>query len=131
MQQLVIIGNLTGDPVTKSTKSGAKVCAFTVAVNGRKAADGTENAAYFRVSAWEKLAELCQKYLAKGRKVCVVSNNITARAYTTQSGELRASLEVTAREVEFLSPRAEQAAPEAEPQTEPGGYTQVDEDVPF
>lgn len=105
MNRLTIIGNLTRDPETRTTQTGKTVCSFTVAVNRRGQDQGAD---YFRVSAWEKLGENCQKYLAKGRKAAVMGA-VSARVYTTQDGEARASLEVTASEVEFLTARAEQA----------------------
>lgn len=99
MNKLFIIGNLTKDPDSRSTKDGTPVCSFTVAVNRRK-----EGADFFRVTAWRGLAEICGKYLAKGRKVCVVGS-VSVSTYTGQDGQTRASLEVTADDVEFLTPK--------------------------
>ena len=107
MNSLHIIGNLTHDPETRTTTSGSTVCSFTVAVNRRKKVQGQPDADFFRVSAWNKLGESCQKYLAKGRKVCVVGS-VTAHAYSTQAGNPAASLEVMANDVEFLSSRNEE-----------------------
>ena len=101
MIDLVIIGNLTADPKerTVNTSNGQKTVAdFTVAVNSRR-----EEATFIRVSAWDKLGENCAKWLIKGRKVAVRADNITARTYTRADGTAAASLEVTARDVEFLS----------------------------
>lgn len=97
MNKLILLGNLTKDPESRTAQSGKTVCSFDLAVNDRQG-----NATYFRVSAWEKLGENCQRYLSKGKKV-FVSGPVSARTYTTQSGENRVSLEVTANEVEFLS----------------------------
>ena len=102
MNRLMIIGNLTGDPESRVTATGKNVCNFTVAGNRRC---GNE-ADFFRVSAWEKNAENCGKFLSKGRKVCVVGP-VSVRTYQANNGETRASLEVTANEVEFLSSRNE------------------------
>lgn len=103
MNKLTIIGNLTKDPELRATPQGINVCDFTVAVNRHKG----EGSDFFRVTAWRQLGENAAKYLAKGRKVCVVGA-VSARAYQTQSGETRVSLEVTAEDVEFLSPKADQ-----------------------
>lgn len=103
MNALTIIGNLTRDPELRETSSGIKVCTFTVAVNRRHASEGQPEADYFRVSAWRGLGETCQKYLAKGRKVCVCGT-VSASAYTA-NGTAYAALEVNAAEVEFLSAR--------------------------
>lgn len=126
MNSLHIIGNLTRDPETRTTTSGSTVCSFTVAVNRRKKVSGQPDADFFRVSAWNKLGENCQKYLAKGRKVCIVGS-VTAHAYTTQDGKPGASLEVMANDVEFLSARGE-----GDTGTDESGFTQVEaDDLPW
>lgn len=128
MNKLIIIGNLTRDPEMATTPGGKAVCTFTVAVNRRSGGDHPE-ATYFRVAAWEQLAERCAQYLAKGKKVCCVGS-VEARAYTTNQGAIRASLEMQAREVEFLTPRqdsAQAAAPAAQESMTP---VECD-DVPF
>lgn len=107
MNRIILIGNLTKPPELKATPNGLSVCEFTIAVNARRQQDGQESAQYFRVSAWRQLGENCHRYLAKGRKV-YVSGPLTARAYLANDGTARVSLEVTADEVEFLSPREEQ-----------------------
>ena len=104
MNKLTIIGNLTRDPELRTVGSGISVCDFTVAVNRRRTGECQQEADFFRVTAWRQLGETCAKYLAKGRKVCVVGP-VSVRTYQTQQGETRAQLEVTADDIEFLSPR--------------------------
>ena len=109
MNKLTIIGNLTRDPELRTTQTGINVCDFTVAVNRKLSAQQKANgqqaeADFFRVTAWRELGEICAKYLAKGRKVAVVGP-VSVRTYTGNDGVTRANLEVTADEVEFLSPR--------------------------
>ena len=99
MNQLTIIGNLTADPTTRTTPSGKSVCSFDLAVNDRRG-----NTTYFRVSAWEKLGEICQRYLSKGKKA-MVCGPVSARAYTDRNGKVNASIEVTAQDIEMLTPR--------------------------
>lgn len=117
MNRLTIIGNLVREPETRTTQTGKNVCTFTVAVNRR----GGEEADFFRVSAWDKLGETCQKFLGKGRKVCVLGP-VSVRTYQDKNGETRASLEVTAQDVEFLSPRGE-SGDTVDPDS---GFTKVD-----
>lgn len=122
MNKLIIIGNLTKDPEARVTAEGRSVANFTVAVNRRTAGDHPV-ADYFRVSCWDQLAKLVVQYLDKGKKVCV-TGSVRAQAYETREGKAAASLEVTAHEVEFLSPREQNV----DPQT---GYERVtDEEVP-
>lgn len=118
MNKSIIIGNLTRDPELRATQDGTHVCNFTVAVNRRTRAGGQQEADYFRVTAWRTLGENCAKYLAKGRKVCV-TGPVSARAYTGSDGMVRATLELTADEVEFLSARSGQSTSD---------FTPVDDD---
>ena len=74
MNKLAIIGNLTRDVELRTTQSGKSVANFTVAVNRRAKPGEKAEADFFRVSVWDKQAETCQKYLAKGRKVCVIGS---------------------------------------------------------
>lgn len=135
MNKLTIIGNLTKDPALRTTPQGLSVCDFTVAVNRR----GKDETDYFRVTAWRQLAEICAKYLAKGRKVCVVGA-VSARTYQANDGQTRVSLEVAADVVEFLSPRDAQEMEQEQTyqrqerkaiQQENGSIPVVAEDLPF
>ena len=133
MNKLTIIGNLTRAPELRMTSSGLDVCSFTVAVNRRVAKDAHPEADYVRVTAWRELGKTCAKYLDKGRKVCVVGA-VRAVGYTDNQGQVRASLELTAEDIEFLTPKAQQESPVNAPAPMPDaqGYTQVDDDeLPF
>ena len=126
MNKLVLTGNLTRSPELRSTPNGIPVCTFTIAVNGRKSDDPT---AYFRITVWRQLAEICNRYLTKGKKV-FVSGPVSVSTYTAKDGTTRASLEVAAEDVEFLSPAgtgAENATVDAQ-----AGFVKVDdEELPF
>ena len=127
MNRCFIIGNLTRDPENRVTQSGSSVCSFTVAVNRRGQDDKTD---FFRVSAWNKTGDTCQKYLAKGRKVAV-TGPVSVSTYTGQDGKVYANLEVMAQDVEFLTPKGEQPAP-APASPSNNGYQEVtDDDLPF
>lgn len=140
MNKIILIGNLTRDPETRTTSTGLNVCSFTIAVNRRRSSQSAANqpeADFFRITAWRQLAELCQKYLAKGRKVCV-TGSVSVSTYEGKDGTTRASLEVTADDIEFLSPRQEDGEGRVSSgshgmgNNNAGGFTQVDEDeLPF
>ena len=142
MNKLTIIGNLTRDPELRTTTTGVNVCSFTVAVNRRNRRDdqnGQPEADFFRVTAWRQLGENCAKFLAKGRKVCVIGP-VSVRTFQGNDGTTHASLEMTADDVEFLSSRNEDgaagnyAAPAAAPaaDTQAAGFTAVETDeLPF
>lgn len=148
MNKVFLIGNLTRDPELRTTPSGVSVCSFTIAVNRRRANNaeaGQPEADFFRVTAWRQLGEICAKYLAKGRKVSVVGS-VSVQTYQGNDGQTRASLEVQADDVEFLTPKSEAGepspyAPSAAPAPrannvgsapQGGGFVQVDEEeLPF
>jgi len=147
MNKLFIVGNLTRDPELRTTSSGISVCSFTVAVNRRRSANSAANnqpdADFFRVSAWRQLGENCSRYLAKGRKVAV-TGSVSVSTFQGQDGNTRATLEVNADDVEFLSPKGEGMAPGSEQSGSADGYGAVgtppqgsgfvqvdDEELPF
>lgn len=144
MNRVFIIGNLTADPDLRSTGQGTPVCSFTVAVNRRvRGSDsGQPEADYFRVTAWRALGENCKKYLQKGKKVAVIGP-VSVSTYTASNGKTYANLDVTADDVEFLTPRsadAETAYAQAERsgiqhdsmRQTGGGFVQVDDaELPF
>lgn len=128
MNKAIMIGNLTKAPELRATQDGRAVCNFTLAVNRRmkKGAEHPE-ADYFRVTAWDKLAENCGKYLDKGKKACV-TGPVTLQHYADRDGVIRYSLQLDAQDVEFLSPRQDAAASA----DESAGYVRVeDEDGAF
>ena len=102
MNSLTIIGNLCTDVELRHTPAGKPVANFTVAVNRRRKVEGQPDADFFRVSAWNALAENCSKWLIKGRKVAV-EGSVSTRAYLTKDGKPGSTLEVMAQNVEFLS----------------------------
>ncbi len=147
MNKVYLIGNLTRDPETRVTQSGATVCNFSIAVNRRfrNAQTGQQETDYFNVVAWRQLGELCSRYLAKGRKAAVVGS-IQTRTYEAKDGGKRTAFDIVADEVEFLSAKgsaeqegAQNAPPAHSPAPSGGetaaytsGFTQVEDDeLPF
>lgn len=122
MNRLIIIGNLTRDPELRTTTSGVNVCQFTVAVNRRNHTQSNQQsnqpeADFFRINAWRQLGELCAKYLAKGNKVCV-TGPVSVSTYTGNDGTTRATLDVTAEDVEFLTTKTNQQPGQSETETQ-------------
>ena len=140
MNKLTIIGNACSDAQARVTQSGVNVCSFTVAVNNRKKKqDGQNDTTFFKVSAWRGLSDICSKFVKKGMKVCVVGS-VSVQTYSTNNGETRADLCVTADDVEFLSrvdgesnyQTKQDAVPESAPQA-PACIDVTDDmgDLPF
>lgn len=128
MNKLIIIGNLTRDPVLNTTANGIPVCNLSVAVNRRSGQQQTTD--YFRVTVWRQMAESCARYLTKGCRVCCWGA-VTVSTYQGADGATHASMELTADGVEFCgTPRRQQGSAPQEPEL-PEGMTPVDEDVPF
>ena len=149
MNKVYLIGNLTRDPEMRSTQSGVNVCNFSIAVNRRfrNPQTGQQETDFFNIVAWRQLADLCGRYLTKGRKVAVVGS-IQTRTYEAQDGSKRNAFDIVADEVEFLSAGQGNAASgdyHAAPAAAPAprtqapayapmdaGFTQVDDDeLPF
>ena len=111
MNKVILIGNLTKDPEMRQTTNGTNVCTLSLAVNRRfkDKTTGETVADFFNVIVWRQLAEICGRYLAKGRKVCVVGE-LQNRSYDAKDGTKRYVTEIVAEDVEFLTPRGEAAA---------------------
>ena len=112
MLNLPFSGNVGSEPEMIFTASGdpIAVTTFSVAINNGKTADGQDREpTWVRVTVWRGLAEVVAKYVQKGDKVTVTANQIKAGAWIDkQSGQARASIEVTAREVDFGGNRREE-----------------------
>lgn len=130
-QHITIIGNVGRDPEMRYTAEGVGVCSFTVAVNKRyKRSDGqqVDKTTWFRVSAWRQLAEVCSQYVHKGMQI-MVAGEVEANAFTGNDGQPRASLELTARDIKFLS-RRDDAGGDSYEGSEEYAAEDVD-DIPF
>lgn len=105
-EQTIIIGNCGRDPETRFLQSGAQVTDFSVAVTtswtDKDTGDRKEKTNWYKVTAWRGLADICAKYVKKGMSV-MVSGTVSASAYMGQDGQARASLDLTARDVQFLT----------------------------
>jgi single-strand DNA-binding protein len=99
MNKVILCGRLTRDPDVRYTQAGKAVTTFTLACDRRS---GGESAADFiPVVTWDKLAESCGNYLARGRRV-LVEGRLQFRTYSTDGGETRKATEVVAASAEFL-----------------------------
>lgn len=117
-QKLVIVGRLGRDPEMRFTPTGQAVTSFSVATDRQytdQSGKPVKETVWFRVTAWGKLAETCNNFLQKG-KLVLIEGRLTVdaksggpRAWVGQDGQPRASYEVTAQTVKFLSQRSEGA----------------------
>lgn len=107
LNKVLLIGNLGKDPEMKYTPSGSPMTSFSVAVSRNwRTPDGEnkEETEWFRIVAWDKLAEQCNEYLHKGRKV-YLEGRLKTREYQGQDGQTRQITEVIAYEMIILDSR--------------------------
>ena len=107
-QQTIIIGNVGRDPELRYTPAGVPVCDFSVAVS-RKWGQGDERkeeTTWFKVVCWRALAEIAGEYVRKGKQV-MVAGRVSVDAYIGNDGEARASLELTAQDLQLLGARGD------------------------
>lgn len=110
MNSVILIGRLASEPsIRHLDASGMSVCDFRLAVDKNFSREkkaqfenaGKPTADFIRIVVWGKLAELCQNYLKKGMR-CAVNGSISTSSYTGKDGEKKYSVDVVARNVEFL-----------------------------
>lgn len=128
-QQISMIGNLGNSPEMRYTPAGVPVASFSLAVNKtwNTEAGQQSKTVWFRVTCWRKQAEIVSQYLEKGSKVLVVGEVEEARAFTDRDGKNRASIEVTAQLVKFLSGTKADGESHADAGSSGGGES----DIPF
>ena len=109
VNSVVLIGRLTRDPELRTTTTGKSVCSFSIAVQKRiKPTDGSPDADFFNIVAWEKSADYVVNYLAKGRLVAI-EGRLQARKFTGSDGSNREVVEIVATSVQGLDrPRDDQ-----------------------
>ncbi|MEJ2706075.1 MAG: single-stranded DNA-binding protein [Anaerolineales bacterium] len=133
---IILVGNLGRDPEMRYTPSGQAVTNFSVAVDDsytNNSGERVDRTIWFRVSTWGKLAEVCNNYLKKGRKVLVEGRMVIdpatggPRTFTRNDGSAGANLEVNANTVRFLSSRSDDQGYQA---SDTGQVSETDE-IPF
>ena len=134
VNRIIIIGNLGKDPEMRFAPSGNPVTQFSVATSRRyttSAGEQREETEWFNVVTWNKLAEQCNQYLSKGRKV-YVEGRLHSRTWDGQDGQKHFSNEIVANTVKFLDRQGTAPLPggkSAEPGEE-GDELGLD-DIPF
>ena len=104
LNKVMLTGRLGKDVELRVTPNGSSVASFSVAAGRpQKMPDGSykDQTEWFRVVAWEKLAETCANYLKKGSHV-YIEGRLQTREYTDKDGVKRYSTEVIASEMLML-----------------------------
>lgn len=100
INKAIIIGYLGQDPKTSNYGEGGMVANFSVATTEKF--DGKEVTEWHQISAFGKLADVCSKYLTKGKQV-YVEGKLQTREYTDKEQVTRKATSIVAQRVEFLS----------------------------
>lgn len=120
LNRVEIIGNVGREPEMRFTPAGKAVVSFSVAVNTKYGE--TETTEWFNIVAWNKLAETCNQFLAKGKQV-YLDGRLQTRSWESEDGVKHYKAEVIANKVLFLGKREATEIKETE-EVEP-------DDIPF
>lgn len=115
LNKVQFTGRLGADPEMRTTPQGHAVTTFRVASNRSwRSADGEahEDTEWFRVVAWNKLAEICNQWLGKGSRV-YIEGRMQTRQWQDQDGQSRSLSEIIANDIIILDTRRDQPAAEA------------------
>src|SRR5262245_31358145 len=145
VNKVILIGRLGKDPELKYTASGTPFCRFSIATddvwNDKASGERQERTEWHNLVVWDRLAEICNQYLTKGRLV-YIEGSLQTREWDDQEGNKRRTTEIRARDMVMLGGAAEgaggqrRAAAAAETvagasTSSPGTSTITDDDIPF
>ena len=132
------IGNLTKDPLLKYTPSGVAVCNFSIACNERykdKQGEQQETVEFINIVVWRQLAEICGKYLVKGKQVYIEGKMQTRSWEPTDGSGKRYTTEIVASEMQMIGAKGnDNTQPGVSPQQAAdvfGGQVHDESDIPF
>ena len=103
MNKVLLAGRLTRDPEMRALASGKHVTQFSVATT-EYAGNGKERPEYHNVVTWDRLAEVCGRYLGKGQQVAI-EGRLQTRTWDDDKGLRHWKTEIVANSVEMLSGR--------------------------
>ncbi|GAB4171574.1 MAG: single-stranded DNA-binding protein [Geothermobacteraceae bacterium] len=104
VNKVILVGNLGKDPEVRYTAAGTAVATFPLATSERykdKSGQQVEKTEWHNIVAWRSLAEICGKYLSKGRQV-YIEGKIRTRSYTDRDGNKRYITEIEADQMQML-----------------------------
>ena len=134
VNKVIIVGNLGKDPEVKFMPSGEAVANMTVATSDewkdKQTGEQKSKVEWHRVSMFGKLAEIAGEYLKKGSKV-YIEGSLRTRKWQNNEGKDQYSTEIVASEMQMLSGKGEQKAPQQQPQQDSNGGGSFDDDIPF
>jgi single-strand DNA-binding protein len=130
MNKVVLIGRSTKDAELRYTQTGKQVTTFTLAVDrDYKNAQGEREADFIPCVAWGKLAEICERYITRGKQVAI-AGRIQTRNYEDNNGQRRYITEIIVSDMQLLGSRQDGQAPQEQPQ-QPFAEIDQPDDLPF
>jgi single-strand DNA-binding protein len=102
LNKFIGLGYLTKDPIFKKTKSGKNVCEFSIGITNIVSG----STVFMDIETWNKVAENCNRFLSKGRKV-LIEGRLQQSSWTSQSGEKRNKIYCVGDIVTFLDKHKE------------------------
>jgi single-strand DNA-binding protein len=133
VNKVILVGNLGKDPELKYTPSGAAVANFSLATqNTFKNKDGEKETVWHNIVAWKQLAEICGKYLQKGKQV-YIEGRITNRSWDDKDGKKCYITEIVAENMQMLGGKGETSSAGNANNTGQSGNAgfNPDDDLPF
>lgn len=112
VNKVILVGRLGRDPETRYTGGGQAVANFSVATDESykdRNGERQKRTEWHRITAWGKLAEICQQYLKKGTMV-YIEGRIQSREWQDKEGQKRTSFDIVASTMKMLSSRGDAAA---------------------
>lgn len=131
VNKVFLVGNLGADVEMRYTPGGTAIANFKLATSETWVKDGQKEikTEWHKVVAFNKLAEICGEYLAKGKQV-FIEGKIQTRSWDDKDGNKKYMTEIVASQMVMLGSRDGGKAEEQEPEGQAISPDDID-DVPF
>lgn len=113
MNKVILLGRLTKDPESRTTKNSKHMAHFMLAVRRRMAKEGAQNADFLPITAWGTLADFCVKYLKKGQQISLVGKSQSS-TWQDVEGKKHYSVDIVADEIYFAENKRNQKFDQSE-----------------
>lgn len=149
VNKVILVGRLGRDPELKYTASGTPFCRFSMATddswNDKGTGERQERTEWHNIVTWDRLAEICNQYLTKG-KLVYIEGSLQTREWDDQEGNKKKMTEIRARDMVMLSSASEGSGGGGQRRSPPaeaaaganssaggatGSSTITDDDIPF
>ena len=136
INRVILIGRLVRDPELKSTNNGSYLCRFTLASNhttyNRQTQESKDNVGFFPCTVWGKQAEVINKYVSKGQRLCI-EGRLDFSSWEGTDGKKKSAVGIVVEAFQFLEKKggAEGGQPSGGAAHYDEGGMKGDDDIPF